>query len=411
MNYKRILSIVAIFLVACIGWWTLGTATTSRYSEMSDRLGEDIENLWGNTLLQRAPSLAVTIPDGERTLWLMPAKNDINVTLTADHRKRGLIWYPTYVCDFDGTYTITNEEAVAQQVRIHFDFPANGSTYDKFAMTIDGKPIQTTVSIREGVGDTIELAPGASVDFHVAYRTRGLGEWRYETDQRVGRVQNLRLAIQTNFENIDYPDGSLSPMSDEDIEGGKLLTWVATDLITQDHIGMIIPGKLNPGPLTSRITYFAPVCLLFFFVLVSAIGILKEINIHPMHYLFVAAGFFAFHLLLAYVVGIVNIHVAFILSAVVSVSMVTGYLSAALKNQLPRKIAIGGQLFFLVLFSYSFFLDGITGLTVAIGSVVTLGVLMKLTAHVDWDQVFKNSNTDSSPSIPPIPETQHSSGN
>jgi hypothetical protein len=378
---------------------------------MSDRLGEDIENLWGNTLLQRAPSLAVTIPDGERTLWLMPAKNDINVTLTADHRKRGLIWYPTYVCDFDGTYTITNEEAVAQQVRIHFDFPANGSTYDKFAMTIDGKPIQTTVSIREGVGDTIELAPGASVDFHVAYRTRGLGEWRYETDQRVGRVQNLRLAIQTNFENIDYPDGSLSPMSDEDIEGGKLLTWVATDLITQDHIGMIIPGKLNPGPLTSRITYFAPVCLLFFFVLVSAIGILKEINIHPMHYLFVAAGFFAFHLLLAYVVGIVNIHVAFILSAVVSVSMVTGYLSAALKNQLPRKIAIGGQLFFLVLFSYSFFLDGITGLTVAIGSVVTLGVLMKLTAHVDWDQVFKNSNTDSSPSIPPIPETQHSSGN
>lgn len=401
MNAKKILSIGVIFSVACIGWWTLGMTTTMRSTEFNGRLGSEVEKLWGNSLSQKAPSFAVTIPGSKRVRWLMPVENKINVVLTADHRKRGLIWYPTYICEFDGAYTIANNESVAQKVRIHFDFPANGSTYDNFGITIDEKTIQTAVNTREGVSEMIELEPGQRVDFRVTYRTRGLREWRYEMDPNVGRVQNLKLAIHTNFQDIDYPDGCLSPMSDEDSEGGKHLTWEATDLITQENIGMIIPEKLNPGPLTSRITFFAPVCLLFFFVLVSSMGILKEINIHPMHYLFVAAGFFSFHLLLAYMVGLVNIHVAFILSAIVSVTMVTGYLSAALKGKLPWKIAIGGQLFFLVLFSYSFFLKGMTGLTVAIGSVVTLGVLMRLTAHVDWEKVFVTIEKGDRP--PPIP--------
>jgi inner membrane protein involved in colicin E2 resistance len=102
----------------------------------------------------------------------------------------------------------------------------------------------------------------------------------------------------------------------------------------------------------------------------------------------VAAGFFAFHLLLTYFVGHINVHLAFLISAVTSVSLVTSYLSAALGKKIPWKIAIAGQLFFLVLFSYSFFIKGITGLTVAIGSVVTLAILMRLTATLDWNKVF-----------------------
>ena len=108
-----------------------------------------------------------------------------------------------------------------------------------------------------------------------------------------------------------------------------------------------------------------------------------------MHYLFVAAGFFSFHLLLSYLVGNINIHISFIISAITSVFLVTSYLSAALRRQFPWKVAIAGQVFFLVLFSYSFFLKGITGLTVAIGSVATLAILMKVTAHVDWNLVFQ----------------------
>jgi hypothetical protein len=46
------------------------------------------------------------------------------------------------------------------------------------------------------------------------------------------------------------------------------------------------------------------------------------------------------------------------------------------------------QLVFLVLFSYAFFFEGYTGLTVTVGAVVTLFALMQATARVDWTAVF-----------------------
>jgi len=101
-------------------------------------------------------------------------------------------------------------------------------------------------------------------------------------------------------------------------------------------------------------------------------------------------------------VDLIHIHLAFLLSASISVALVTGYLSAALRGEFPWKVAVAGQLFFLVLFSYSFFLEGMTGLTVAIGSVVTLAVLMKVTAHVNWDEIFARMEKKPKPTPPPL---------
>jgi VIT1/CCC1 family predicted Fe2+/Mn2+ transporter len=47
---------------------------------------------------------------------------------------------------------------------------------------------------------------------------------------------------------------------------------------------------------------------------------------------------------------------------------------------------------FLVLFSYAFFFEGYTGLTVTIGAIVTLFALMQLTGRVDWGEVFARKN-------------------
>jgi hypothetical protein len=403
MSVKRIVAIAAIFLLATAGWFVLGAATAIRSDEFGSRLGEQVQDLWGAPLAQQAPSFVVEIPGSERVRYVLPTKNDIRVDLNTDYRRKGLVWYPTYVCRFAGSYTISNEEEVAQKVRLHFDFPAKDGTYDEFAVSIDGKSLRSPVNTAEGINEMIEVAPGQDVAFQVGYVTRGIREWRYKVNPSVGRVRNLALIVHTDFNRVDYPDGCLSPMSSEAAsEGGAILTWQASDLITKEDVGVIIPEKLNPGPLTSRITFFAPVCLIFFFVLVATINIVGKVNIHPMHYLFVAAGFFAFHLLLAYMAGLINIHLAFAIAALVSVVLVTGYLSVALRHDFPWRTAAAGQVFFLVLFSYSFFLKGITGLTVAIGSVITLAALMKVTAHVDWDEVFAKKSAKPVPVPPPL---------
>ena len=35
------------------------------------------------------------------------------------------------------------------------------------------------------------------------------------------------------------------------------------------------PDRLNPGPLAARITFFAPVSLLFFFTVMVILGVLR----------------------------------------------------------------------------------------------------------------------------------------
>ncbi|MBT7067708.1 MAG: hypothetical protein HN919_15525, partial [Verrucomicrobia bacterium] len=289
MSLKRIVVVGMIFAIACGGWFVLGTATAVRSASLFGKLGPQVENLWGDPLVQKAPSVAVDAP-GIAPRWIMPLKNDITVHLDTDYRKKGLIWYPTYTCAFDGTYTITNREALTQKIHIHFDFPDPDATYDNFAIVVDGAGGRATIDTAKGIDETLELGPGESADFRVTYRTRGIRDWRYKMDPNVGRVQNLSLVLHAGFDDIDYTEGSLSPMTVVDTEEGVDVSWIASDLITSEDVGVIIPEKLNPGPLTSRITFFAPVCLLFFFLLVGTINIIYGVNIHPMHYLFVAAG-------------------------------------------------------------------------------------------------------------------------
>ena len=391
MKARRIIAIFFIFLLGVGGWLILGSASALRSSMTAAYLDDEVRSLWGAQIVQLAPKISVNIPGTKQVRTLAPSANQVEVDLTLEQRRKGLIWYPTYIVDFAGTYTVTNTEAVSQNLKVHFPLPSETATYDRFSFSIDGKPQRVELRTQEGVNQLLELAPGDTRSFKLTYRTRGLRDWSYQLAAWSGRVQGLSLTVTTNFEAIDFPEGALSPMSIEQQDGATTLRWEAEDLITRQNVGGTMPEKVNPGPVSARMSFFAPVCLLFFFVLITALSVLKRINIHPMHYLFVTGGFFAFHLLFAYLVDLINIHLAFSVSSVTSVALVVAYLATALGKSFPWKIAALGQLFYLVLFSYSFFLEGMTGLTVTIGSVLTLAVLMKLTANLDWNEIFRPS--------------------
>ena len=274
--------------------------------------------------------------------------------------------------------------------RAHFNFqlPARNATYEDVSLEIGDKREKLNAATKQGFRRIIPLDSGQSTVVKVRYQTRGVGHWTYKLDDRQNYTNGLKMIVHTNFHDIDFVEGSLSPMQLEHTEEGLDITWQANELITKQNIAIRLPQKLNPGPLAARMSFFAPVCLLFFFVLITALCITHRINIHPMHYLFVNAGFFAFHLLFAYSIDLINVHIAFILSSLVSIALVVPYLNRALGSSFPWKTAAIGQLVYLVLFSYSFFIDGMTGLTVTVASILTLAILMKITSTTDWSKVF-----------------------
>jgi hypothetical protein len=47
------------------------------------------------------------------------------------------------------------------------------------------------------------------------------------------------------------------------------------------------------------------------------------------------------------------------------------------------------QFIYLIIFSFSFFFDGITGIIVTVCAVITLFILMQATGRINWDEEFR----------------------
>ncbi|MGH9460035.1 MAG: inner membrane CreD family protein, partial [Vicinamibacteria bacterium] len=221
----------------------------------------------------------------------------------------------------------------------------------------------------------------------IAYRSRGLDSWRYAFGDTVSRVKDFRLSMTTNFRDVDFPAGTISPTAMQDTPDGRGLTWEFENLISGFEVGMEMPSKLNPGPLAAQISFFAPVSLLFFFVWLFVISLLRGIDLHPVNYLFLGAAFFSFHLLFAYTVDHIDLIVAFAISAAVSLFLVISYLRLVVGARFASLEAGVSQLVYLVLFSYAHFFEGMTGLIVTIGSIATLFLLMQLTGRIRWSEI------------------------
>jgi inner membrane protein involved in colicin E2 resistance len=147
-----------------------------------------------------------------------------------------------------------------------------------------------------------------------------------------------------------------------------------------------MPEKQQPGPLAGEISMFAPVSLFFFFFVLLTVSAIRRIDLHPMNYFFLAAAFFAFHLLLAYLADHISIHWAFAICSIVSVFLVISYLRLVAGLRFAALVAGGAQLVYLVLFSYAFFFRGYTGLAITIGAIVTLFLAMQATGRIRWSQ-------------------------
>ncbi len=122
---------------------------------------------------------------------------------------------------------------------------------------------------------------------------------------------------------------------------------------------MTMPEKLQPGPLAGQISYFAPVSLFFFFFLMFIISTLRNLDLHPLNYFFLACAFFAFHLLLAYLVDHISIHAAMVIASLVSVALVVSYLRLVVGIRFAAFEAGTAQVIYLVLFFVRVLLEGI----------------------------------------------------
>jgi inner membrane protein CreD len=401
MTVWRLIGIIFIFICITIAWGILGTSITVRTDSGYDLLNQQVEDLWGSEHYQKAPTVTLkTIQiDGDREKEILTPvdveSSDIQVAFQLQHRRKGLLWYSTYDVDFDAVYIVKNPLDERAEGTVTFYFPASSTIYDAFEFRVDEMDITPNAeNTSDGIKAVLEIPPGGEIPIHIAYKSRGLDRWIYSFSDGITTVKNFSLKAVTDFNEYDFPQQTISASTKTSTNNGWTLEWTFNNLVSDFDIGVQMPSKLNPGPLASRMSYFAPVSLLFFFTTLIVLGAVNDRNLHPMHYFFLGASFFSFHILFAYLVDHLLLELSFIIAALVSMVLVATYLYRAADRSFAVWVGIA-QFVFLVLFSYAFFFEGYTGLVITIGAILTLAIMMQLTAKVDWAEVFRKKETKS----------------
>jgi inner membrane protein involved in colicin E2 resistance len=415
---RQIAALVFIFVCTTIAWMILGTTLSSRTDATNEQREGRVASTWGTPQEQAPPTAEYTrtelrkVPrreNGKTVVRTERIENQIPVRLNGSRiqidfdlepRQKGLLWYRTYLVQFAGDYSFRNDSAEPQTLRLRFKFPAQKAVYDGLMMRVNGNQVFPATDDQGAAAQAI-VGPGETCVFHIAYRSQGLNRWTYKLGEGVAQAHDFALSMRTNFKDIDFAEDTLSPTSKQRNASGWDLGWHYSDLISGFEIGVTMPEKLQPGPLAGEISYAAPVSLFFFFFLMFIITTLRNIELHPMNYFFLATAFFAFHLLLAYLVDHISIHSAMVVASVVSVALVVSYLRLVVGIRFAVFEAATAQLVYLVVFSYAFFWKGFTGLAITIISVITLFVVMQATGRIRWADQFSGREALKSPARRP----------
>lgn len=413
--FVRIFWIAVIWAVTSVGWLTLGGVMGARTSQQEGALHGKVADLWGAAQQQDAPRLVFhwqttrevveqvkdaetgrvtekrTTATDDHSEVVHLAGSDVDVGLSLDQRRKGLLWFPLYDVDFAAAYRYTHHADRAGTLEIVFPFPDASGLYDGFRFTID-EAVDPEMQPEGGaVRALVAVSPGQEVAIDAGYRSRGMTSWVYRPASEVSSLNDFSLTMVTDFDEIDFPAYTLSPSSKAPQGEGWALSWDFDRVVTGHGIGMTMPVRIQPGPLAEQMAFSAPISLGFYFLMLSVISVLKRIEIHPINYMMIAASFFSFHLLLGYSADQLPIEAAFALASVTSVVLVTSYLRLVVSSRFAFGPAAAAQLVYLVGFGLAHFWEGYTGLTVTVLSILTLFALMQMTGRIDWDAEFRKA--------------------
>ena len=413
ITIKGLVAIGFIFLAALIAWIILGGTSQNRTDKMTEGLRKEVERLYGGRLTIKSPvayskelKYRKEIVDDKvikKEYWKKEdstlTSSEVLIRVLLDQRKKGNLWFPTFKMEFTGDYQFQMRNFDPdKRYYVLATLESTDSIYDDIKFIINGEPAENVLPMinkRE-----VEVTPDREgiVNLQIAYRSTGMGQLYYfisPDTEKLMQVNDFLLKIITDFDNYDFPHGTMSPVEKNKLDDGNALVWKFGNTITGKDIGLEIPNKLNPGKIVSRTSFFAPISLLFFFMTILLISVVTKINIHPMNYFFLAASFFSFHLMYSYFSDHLNIHLTFAIASVISLLLTITYLRLFTPNWFAFIYAPISQFIYLIVFSFSFFFKGITGMIVTVFSVITLFVFMQMTGRINWNEVFGEHNPDS----------------
>ena len=251
--------------------------------------------------------------------------------------------------------------------------------------------LSSGVSCRANVAP---LAAGRTVSFRIRLALKGSGSLYFAP---VGKTTTI--ALRSNCRTPSFT-GAFLPANRQVTDSGFVCDWKVMHLnrnypqvltgrdrqeaLEESIFGVDVLQPVKRYQQSMRSVKYAILIIVLTFVVCFFVEVLQRRHIHPLQYLLVGLALSLFYSLLLSISEHTSFGRAYLISAVMTVSLITCYMAGVLKLR-RTAMAIGGLL--AGLYVYVYVLIGMESYALLAGSVglfVILAVIMYVSQKIDW---------------------------
>jgi hypothetical protein len=395
--------LIVVFATAVIA-----SQVVDRTDFASSELAQDVEERWGAPVMQPAPSLRY-VQSGTIFTELKPLpfdKQHVQVQARMSYRKRGLRYFSGFDFTLSADYAVVNREG--HDIDVAFIFPIE---VDKSQVLLS--ELQFLVNGSEADLDlgesgnrlvwTGRIPQGATRNFSIRYRARGLDSFLYKLDPALpARDVRLHVAVEGG-ENYDYPPQVLVANSVETGRDVVALDWAFQSLESGVNLGVILPSVEAYDDLIATMARRAWVPFLGLLALLAAFSIRhrRPLAFHESYLLAAAYGFF--FVLLAYLAAFMNFYLAYGLAVLGMGAAVVAFAKRLYpEERTSRLVGVWGAT--LVVPTTAVILQGYTGLIYTLELLAALLGLMALSSRASVRALLSDLPPGGEPPRAPSPQ-------
>ena len=354
----------------------------------------------------------VNITTETRNLTLLPDELVIDGNLATEIRKRGIYEVNVYqsVLTLKGSFS-------PEELR------KKGIDMEKIRFT--DATLCLGIADMRGISEQIQIALGDSVyHFESGMNNKEMGyagvskiidipelenqKIPYEINLKLKGSQSMffipigkttKVNMQANWGTPSF-DGSYLPESHNITEEGFTAQWQVLNLnrsypqsimnfnnkseIKESQFGVNLRMPVEQYQQSMRTAKYAILIILLTFAVIFFVEIMDKKRIHVLQYLLIGLGLCLFYSLLLSMSEQMNFTLAYIISSVLTIGLISLYMRGIMKKKKPALI-MGGLL--LTLYSYIYILIQLETLALLAGSLglfVILALLMYFSKKIDW---------------------------
>jgi len=356
-----------------------------------------------------------TVSKVKKYIHILPEKLEINGKILPEKRYRGIYETVVYTSNLElkGSFSglipvalsISKENILYDQAFVSIGITDLRGIEDNVSLDWNGTScpinpgVETTDIYKSGINSRIKINSTDSLnnryDFSVKINLKG-SQYIYFTP--VGK--ETHLTVTSNWPTPSF-DGAYLPDSREIQANGFSAYWKILHLnrnypqfwlnssysVDESAFGVNMLLTVDNYTKTDRAVKYAILFIALTFLIFFFLELLNNKPIHPLQYILVGFALCIFYLLLLSISEQLYFNIAYLISAVMTIGLISWYSASILKD---KKLAtlIGGNL--VILYAFIFAIIQLQDYALLIGSLglfIILIIVMYFSRKIDWKGV------------------------